>query len=205
MSERSKSSPAGALGSVAAELDRDVQTFESLTLRIAKLELTSEKELRRAAELLDQAAESHKSFLAHLRELVTEIDAVRSRQNASAAALSEQASKRDARRLIYVDLQTRFAAIGSEAHEVNELVRETSESGLATPEERAATLERLAEARTRIAASVAAAKQLGQDARAAELADLERQADALRQQLQSMSGKLSRVELAIGGREPGTA
>jgi chromosome segregation ATPase len=185
---------------VATELDDEVTTFETLTARVAKLDLGSHKEIMRAAELLGQAAESHKRFLDHLRALIESIDDVRSRQNLSAEALSAHATRLDERRLTYEALQQRFSSIGVDAHEVNALIQQSV--GADSPEDRDQKLARLREARERLNGSVESARTLVADARRAELSDLERQADAMRQQLQALAKKIQHVEDAYG---PGPA
>jgi DNA repair exonuclease SbcCD ATPase subunit len=177
---------------VASELDDEVTSFETLTARVAKLELGSHKEILRAAELLGQAAESHKRFLEQLRSLIGAIDDVRSRQNQSAATLSAHATRLDERRMTYEQLQQRFASIGVDAHEVNALIQRAPPAE--TPEAREENLTRLRQARERLTASVDAARVLVADAREAQLSDLERQADALRQQLSALAKKLQHVE-----------
>jgi uncharacterized phage infection (PIP) family protein YhgE len=200
--KKKQSEQDSSIASVAGELEADVASFESLTARISRMELGTEKDILRAAELLNEAANSHKRFLEHLRDLIVHIDGVRGRQNASAAALSDAATKLDARRQTYVDLQQRFAALGAVAQEVNELVRQSADTERDTPEARQASVDGLRAAQERLHTAIDAARSLVADARAAQLGELERQADALRQQLSSLANKLSRVESALGPESP---
>jgi chromosome segregation ATPase len=195
--ERVVKEKSASIVEVASELDDEVTSFETLTARVAKLELGSHKDILRAAEILGQAAESHKRFLEHLRALIAAIDDVRTRQNQSAASLSAHATLLDERRQTYEALQQRFAAIGAEAHEVNALIQQGMEARSEEPAERDQSLARLRQARERLSGSAEAARALVADARAAELSDLERQADSLRQQLHALAKKLQRVEEAF--------
>jgi chromosome segregation ATPase len=191
------SSETPKLVQAAEHLEADLSSFESLTARVTRMELTTHEEIRKAADILQKAADAHGSFVVHLRELIEAIDDLRSRQNASATRLSDCAGELDQRRLSYEALEQRFADLGTQAKEINELIRKATELGRDTPENRDTTLVNLRAARERLDLTVGSAAQLVADAREAKLVDLANQADALRQQLQSLAKKLERVELAI--------
>jgi chromosome segregation ATPase len=188
-----------SIAGVAAELAAEVAEFESLTRRVSKVELATHKDLAKTGELLAQAEGSHKRFIERLRALIVAIDDVRARQNASAAALSACSDRLDAQKKIYEELEQRFVELGEAAREVNELVQAGAEAGRETDAgpDRDAALEKLALASERLKGSIDAASALMQDARSAGLSDLERQADSMRQQLQSLAKKLERAGAAL--------
>src|SRR5262245_28906507 len=98
-----------SIAEIAGENENDVASFENLTSKVDRLELSSHKDIVRAAELLEEATTSHKAFLAHLTQLIQAVDSVRGRQNVSAETLSTCASRVDERRKAYESLQVRFA------------------------------------------------------------------------------------------------
>ncbi len=186
-----------SIGGVAAELEAEVAEFEALTRRVTKIELSTRKDLTKMSELLGQAESSHKRFIERLRALIEAIDGVRARQNASAVSLSACADRLDAQRALYENLEQRFAELGEAAKAVNALVLEGAEAGREGGEERATALDKLAAAAERLQGSIEAATMLCSEARSAGLTDVEQQADALRQQLQSLAKKLERVQSAL--------
>ena len=194
---KKKKRQASELADVASDLEAEIAELESLTGRISRVELNSQKNIVRAAELLKEASDSHERFITYLRTLIESVEQLRQRQNASAAALSEFSTELDGRRQLYEALQQRFGKLGDEARQVSELVRDTVRPNGHTQSEREQMLERLRVANQLLVAAVESARALATDADEANMADLQRDADALRQQLESLSQKLQKVEISI--------
>lgn len=166
----------------AGQLQEALDEIEKLTRRVVKQELGTDAELTRAAELLVKSEQAHRAFLAHLASLAQAVESLRQRQNESARLCGERAELLDARRKRHDALAERFAAIGEGARDVNALVQET-----ASPSGQVGGLE---EAEQRLAGLVEQASGLFDEAREAELPELEKQAHAVRQQLAAMQRKI---------------
>ena len=100
---------------VAREVASALEAIETLTSRSSKVELTSSSELARAAELLAEAEARHRDFVTHFGALVTAIDDLRQRQNASATALSQNETLLLARRASHDALERRFELLADAA------------------------------------------------------------------------------------------
>ena len=187
-----------SIARIAGEIESDVASFESLTARLERIELSTHKDIVRAAELLEEATQSHKDFLAHLTQLIRAVDTVRGRQNVSAETLSTCATRVDERRKDYEALQVRFAALGTDAHAINQLILDGATTERQGPDAQRESAAQLEAAHERLTISVETARSLVADAKAAALVDLERQADALRQQLQSLAHKLRHLQVKMG-------
>jgi DNA repair exonuclease SbcCD ATPase subunit len=188
-----------SLSDVAGGLETEVGRLEGITARVARLELNGERNLQRAAELLGQAAESHERFLSRLRALVDTVESAKQRHNHAADTLARCTSDLEARHRQYQALQERFGALASEARDVIGLMQGGVDEEGPDPD---GPVERLRAASLRLRATAEAAGLLGVDAREANFLDLERQADAVRQQLHALSRKLQRAEQAA---DPATA
>ena len=165
----------------AAELSGEVHCFESLTDRLGRLDLDSDEQMEKAAELLGQAAQSHLRFVEQLRAMVAGIEDARQRQNRSAVSLSHLEEALKERRSVHQALRERLEELAAAAREVRTLLTEPSSD------------EAMATARARLGDLVAAARDLAGEARSAKLTDLERHGHAVYQQLEALSRKLSRL------------
>jgi len=162
----------------AGQLQEALDELEKLTRRVVKQDLGTDAELTRAAELLVMSEQAHRAFLAHLASLAQAVETLRQRQNESARLCGERAELLDARRKRHDALAERFVAIGEGARDVTVLVQETGQVGA------------LEEAEQRLAGLVEQATGLFDEAREAELPELEKQAHAVRQQLAAMQRKI---------------
>jgi hypothetical protein len=173
------------LGAAAAALEGELLRFEQTAELIARLKLTSEKNLIRAARAAQEAAEIEERVASAARELVAAVARARERQEAQAKAIGERVKEVQARRADLAGLLARFGALGKEASQINSLLQEGRD--LAGAVER---LGRVAEAAT----------ALRDDAARAEFDEAARLADSLRQQTLSARNKLS----LLIGRGPGS-
>lgn len=180
----------------AAELHATIDEIDRLTSRLQKVELASREEITRAGRLLEEAAEAHKRFLAHLTAVTQLIAAMRDRQNASAVQLSQYAQHLEERHQQHVVLDERFAALGDTARQISVLIKDgvvpEPEPG-AEPPSAAEVAAKLAPVKERLAEGAEEARALQADSREAGFVDLERQADAIRQQLRSLLNKLEHI------------
>lgn len=174
----------------AHELHDVIEEMETLTRRVAKADLRTRNDLVRAGQLLSSAADAHRRFLAHLNALSDAVGELRDRQNASAVTLTAEAERVDARRTQHMALEERFAAIGAVAREIAASVMVIDEP---TEADRAELEASLRDVELRIASAAQDARALAVDAREADLPELEKQAHAMSQELQSLHHKLRGV------------
>lgn len=189
MKKQGKTQEEAPVVRAARALAAALEEIELLTARTAKVEHTSAAELERSAELLRKAEAEHRAFLAHLASLAGAVEDARSRQNASAVALSQHEERWTERRAVHAGLEQRLAAVAEAAQAMTAALTTDASS----------TLEGVKAGmhgvRERLAATVEEARVLTADAREAGMVDVEKRAHAIRQQLGSL---LRKIEQALG-------
>ena len=185
----------------AAALDEELRRYDALAEEAKRSHITSGKTLERAVRVVQESTALNEAVQEKLRHLVKEIEAARVRQVESLSTLLETAQRAQARSEQYEALLKRFAALGESARHVNTLALETDakrQSG--APE--ATVLQGLDEVRTQMAAVVAEAEALVAVAAQQDWTDLERQAEAVRQQMLAAKNKLVAAQRAVATRAP---
>lgn len=172
--------PSSELSQAAVLLDQELLKFEELSGLASRIKLSSEKNIERATDALSKAAESQDRISLHVRALVGAIAVASAQQEKDSATLMTRAHEISARRTRYVELVQKMGALGAEAKEVNVLLQSSEK-----------TRETVAAVQARLAAVASGAEEIAKLADAEELEDLARQADSLRQQLQSARNKLN--------------
>ncbi len=172
--------PTSELSQAAVLLDQELRKFEELSALASRIKLSSEKNIERATDALSKAAESQDRISAHVRALVGAVAAARERQEKDSGTLLARAHEISARRTRFVELVQKMGALGAEAKEIN-LLLQASEK----------TRETVAVVQARLQGVADGAEEIARVADAEELEDLARQADSLRQQLQSARNKLN--------------
>jgi hypothetical protein len=171
-----KDSPSD-LAEVALALDRELQRFDDLSAQAARVKLDSEKGVERATEALARAAESQDRINAQVQRLVAAVQAARQKQEADAQALVARAQQIAARRGQYAVVLERMTALGQMAKDVQGLLAEGPG--------------RLDEVQERMQKVADDAAEIGKLAADQDMADLARQAEALRQQVLAARNKVS--------------
>ena len=178
------------LGAAAAALEAELRRFEELGEIARRVPLNSEKNLDRAARATQEAAEAQERVAAAVNALIGAITVARQRQEGHAQGILERAKEIQARTGEFHELLKRFGALGEEAKGIHALVQEAAalkqEDGSVSLE----ALGRLEQVSERMASIVATAQDVAKDAKARGIDDIERQADALKQQVQSARNKL---------------
>jgi hypothetical protein len=185
----------------AAALDEELRRYDALAEEARRSQINSAKTLERAVRVVQESTSRNETVQEKLRGLVTQIEEARVRQVDSLNALLEAAQKAQARSQQYDDLLQRFAALGESARQVNELAAdtETKRNAGASETEVLASLEKL---QMQMATVVAEAEALAALATEQEWVDLERQADAVRQQVLAAKNKLTAARRAVATRAP---
>lgn len=171
--------PVSDLSAAAVALDQELQKFEELSAAAARIKLNSEKNLERATDALTRAAESQDRIGGHVRALVGAVAAARERQEYDAEVLMARAHEIAARRTRYAELVQKMGALGGEAREVHALLQQERSK------------ETIDAVNARLGGVFDKADELAKLAEGEDMEDLARQADSLRQQLQSARNKLN--------------
>jgi chromosome segregation ATPase len=166
-----------ALAEAALALDRELRRYEELSQSALRMKLNTEKNLERATEGLQRAAESQDRINSHVQQLVAAVQAARQKQESDAESLMKRAHEIAARRGEFAELLQQMAGLGTHARDIQELLK----SGTVDLDELVRRMEQVAEA----------AQKIEESASAKQMEDLQRQAETLRQQVLSARNKVS--------------
>jgi hypothetical protein len=178
-----------ALASAATAFEDELQHFAAFAADLARAPLTSDKALVRAQKALEESSESQVRLAARLQDVIVAIDGARGKQEACMKQMLEAAERVRSRAQSFTALVERFAGLGQLARDINEPVRAVvaRKAEGADPRELATGLE---EVLLRTESLIAEAESLAQDAKEANWPDVARQADSLKQQMQSARNRL---------------
>jgi hypothetical protein len=185
----------------AAALDEELRRYDALADEAKRSHIDSGKTLERAVRVVQESTAHNESVHQKLRGLVKEIEEARVRQVESLNVLLEAAKRAQARSEQYEALLKRFAALGETARRVNALAVEAEAKRLRGAPE-AAILQGLDDVQTQMAAVAAEAEALLALATEQNWTDLERQADAVRQQVLAARNRLVAARRAAATRAP---
>lgn len=177
------------LSEVAAALEQELGRFEQRVELARRLRLTSEKNLTRASQAIAEASESQQRVVSEVRALIEALNRSGKRQEDQARSLQERAAEVGRRREELSGLRQRFTALGEEAREINVFLQ-TAPPASGPDEEKRGLVARLGEAAARMEKVAEQAAAIGALADEAELEDVARQAEGLRQQVLAARNKM---------------
>lgn len=169
-------------------LDEELARFNQLAQTARKIQLTSERNLEKAARAINDAAESQRRVTEHIALLIEAISNARTRHDAVATELLTTRDDVQARAERFQAQLGRFAALGKEAADISAQVREL---GALKDKPNAEIVALLTSVKERMTGVVAGAVALAAEADAESMEDLGRQCDSLKQQVQSALNKVS--------------
>ncbi len=193
-SMQDEAAEASALGTAATALENELRRFEQLSALARKIELSSERNLEKAAKATQEAAESQLRVADHVRKLVGAIAAARDRQQAVAEAIQERANELQARRAEFDAVLQQFAALGQDAAGINALVGQVSipkAPGAPEPNALGDTVTRLQEIQAKMGEVVERAAELARSALDKDMQDIAQQAESLQKQVHASRNKLN--------------
>ena len=176
------------LQNAVQRLDEELARFDQLAQSARKIQLTSERNLEKAARAINDAAESQRRVTEHIAQLIEAISNARTRHDAVAAELLITRDEVQARAERFQTQLGRFGALGKEAADISAQVREL---GAIKDKPNAEIVALLTSVKERMAGVVAGAVTLAAEADAESMEDLARQCDSLKQQVQSALNKVS--------------
>ncbi len=194
----------GDLGQAAAALQRELQRFEELAAAAGRAPLDTRKAIERAAKATTEAASGQERVDLALGGLVQAITAARERHEANAAALQARGEEIRLRAAEFAALFDRYSALGEEGASINQLVQDAAarQREATTPEGTRALVAAIVDIEERMSRLATSARELGQEATLASIADLAQQADSLRQQVAAARNKLGLLRKSLESAPP---
>ena len=176
------------LQTAVQRLDEELARFDQLAQSARKIQLTSERNLDKAARAVNDAAESQRRVNEHIQGLIAAIADARTRHDAVATELLTTRDEVEARAERFQTQLARFGTLGKEAADISAQVREL---GSVKDQPNAQIVALLTSVKERMSGVVAGAVALAAEAEAESMEDLARQCDSLKQQVQSALNKVS--------------
>ncbi len=168
------------LVNAASELDAELVRFEEGVSAFQKLSLSSKKNLDRASKMLEDLAAGEAAMGTQIQALVQAIASTRDRQLARVEAIRTKAEELKARSVEFRELITQFESLGLDAAELNKKLNGPEFAVIDVANEISAL-------NAKAEGLVALSKEKGFD-------DVTHMADGLRQQLESLKGRLSNAQ-----------
>jgi hypothetical protein len=169
------------------QLDADLKRFEQLSSELLRSQVNSEKSLQRARLALETCSAHEAKLAESLRGFAEAMQGVQTLQHACMDATAQAAKQISERYKERAKLQERLAALGESARAVSAPVTELPASdGSASSQ----MLGPLGEVEQRLDAVIAEASELCELSRQGDWADLERDTQSLREQLQALRNRV---------------
>lgn len=182
----SNKAPESPLVLAARELTEQLARFAAQSEELSRLTINSDKALARARQGLE-ACSTHEAALARaLRAFAEAMQGVQLTQQRCVDVTAATAGRIAARQTERVELQSRLAALGESARLVSEPVTQLAAGG----EDPGALLGSLQEVERRLDAVIVEATTLSELSRAGDWADLERETQGSREQLQALRNRV---------------
>jgi hypothetical protein len=189
-----------AFAEAALNLDAEFQQLEQLGGQIDRLTIDSDSGLDRAKLLLGRFGECGSRIGEGVQNLAKELEAARARAEKAAELVSARAAAVQARQEAATGLLSRFQTLGEMAGKISSAVTQLRDStdGAMTEEQRSLLISRLPEVNSQLDVLIEEALRIKEDAIAANLTTLERNADSLGQSLRHARGRLNSVVQSSG-------
>jgi hypothetical protein len=196
----STKTPPGPLASAATALETEIRRYEETSAELDSLSLTSDKTLQRARKTLEECAAHQERLAVLLPAFAQAMGAAQAKQQACMDLTARATLKMKTRFEERMALLERVALLGQRAQEINEPVAAVLEGG----DDKSAPdlLRSLEEVGSRTEAVIAEADALHRSAQEGEWLDIARDADTLKQQLQSARNKVLIAQRNVASRAP---
>lgn len=187
------------LTDAATHIEEQLSHFERLLAELAR-PISTEKALHRARVALEECSTCEEKLAGHLTEFAQAIQSIQERQQRCMELLNERANQVQARHVDRSTLIERMAQLGQRTSEVSKPIASLGDSAweAVTPD----LLASVGEVSTRLESAIDEAGQILSTARDADWTDLARDADSLRQQLQSVRNQLLLGQRKLASRAP---
>jgi chromosome segregation ATPase len=187
------------LTEAANSIEQELSQFEKLLQELSR-PITTEKALQRAGVSLEECTSSEERLASHLTAFGEAIQGIQARQQRCMEVLNERAAQVHSRHLDRAALVERMASLGKSTSEIIQPIASLEEAAwtAVTPE----LLASVGEVSARLEEAIADAGDIASAARASDWSDLARDADALKQQLQSVRNQVLLGQRKLASRAP---
>jgi chromosome segregation ATPase len=187
------------LTDAAAQIEQQLSHFERLLTELAR-PISTEKALQRARVALEECSSCEEKLAGHLTAFAQAIQSIQERQQRCMELLHERANQVQARHTDRSTLIERMAQLGQRTSEVSKPIASLGDGAwdTVTPD----LLASVSEVSTRLESAIDEAGQILSTAREADWTDLARDADSLKQQLQSVRNQLLLGQRKLASRAP---
>ncbi len=180
---------------VAEEIERDLSRLEELSHSTGHIRLHNDKSISLAGRKLQEGLEQQEQLALGLRALAGAMSNMQQRQQAAIERLAKRALDIQAQVMRLSDHMERFGALGTKASEATRILESLPPpygTGEAPAVPIAGPPEQLMQVDVLLAAVATEAKQLATSAETVDLSDVQKEATALRQRVDS-----ARTQLAL--------
>lgn len=185
------------LDSASDDLGQALQQFESLTKEIERLSINTPKGLERGKALLDKFEECGQKVAGGMQDLAQALDELREQTEKSAQLVYTKAVAIKQRQVEMDQLLERFRMLGEMARNFNStMLRLDQHDGALNPAQlKESFSHRMPEIDGHLEILIDEARKIKNDAHDASMKNLEGEADAIRQGLQSARNRLKSFEI----------
>jgi DNA repair exonuclease SbcCD ATPase subunit len=166
----------------AEALEDELEKLEVLSRTVSKIRLDSEKNISRAARELNEAATMPERLGERLKALAAVMQEMQRRQQAALEPLAVRATEIQQRMQRLGEHMHAFAKLGEAAAQLTALLQSDQRESPSALEQVEAQLARISEG----------SRALFEQARADDFPEVARQADALKQRISALRGRLGR-------------
>lgn len=191
-----------ALVEAARALDQEVARYESSLGELARIDMVSEKTLQRAGRSLEACAQHQTDLARLLGAFAAAMGEMKERQERCVAETNAAADRVKARFESRAALLARVAVLGAKTGEIIGPMAAATAPDAGDPSAVTSVLAQLEGVTSKAEEVIAEAESVRQAAKAESWQDVERDADSLRQQLQSAKNKVLTAQRALAERAP---
>jgi hypothetical protein len=191
----------GPLTLAALALEDELLTFEELVNDLARLHVNSDKTLQRARQNLEACSEFEQKLAERLKAFAEAMQQMQMKQQGCMTAALEHAHRIQARNDARNVLLERVNALGLSARDINAPMNDLviDDAGKSDPTQVLAKIQHVGE---RLEAVIAEAAAVANAAKEGDWQDIARDADVLKQQLQSARNKVLVAQRNVAERAP---
>jgi hypothetical protein len=180
----------------AEAIERDLQRLEELSRSVGKMRLDSEKSIARAGRTLQEALQQQEQLAAGLRVLGQAMVSMQQRQQVAVEGIAARAVEIQQQAAKVAEHMERFAALGTKAAEATHMLQALPApygAGDPSASPAAEAPGRLMQIETLLVALAEEAKALGASAESADLGEISREANSLRQRIDAARARLGSI------------
>ena len=181
----------GDLARAADEFEQELARYERLSSELARTRIQSEKSLVRKRKLLEEFSEREAELGGRLKGILEAIHGARERQQRCLETALAAASELQERAAQFSELMAQVAALGERARDVSQPAGVLTAG--ADDKATAAVLEPLDQVKEQLAIGARDADSVALSAEQQDWPEVARDVRSLRQQLQSMQSKLTKL------------